>query len=194
MQHTVPLSVLVFDRWYLAEALVSMARYRKKDWLSLLKKHRNLETNSVVLKDAEGQPIRLEGPHMAVEDLVPRIPPTASRAVTGGDNTSWTFPLAVRLPGLGTGRLVVRVKNAELTGPSAVWVSNRVDWHAPRILPLSVQRWPIEPLYQDSKGPLGLDESRMRNAEAMQQHWCLVFVAYAFLPLDCLPSSPTNGS
>jgi hypothetical protein len=59
MQHTGPLSVLVFDRWYLAEALVSMARYRKKDWLSLLKKHRNLETNSVVLKDAEGQPIRL---------------------------------------------------------------------------------------------------------------------------------------
>ena len=194
IQHKVPFSVLVFDSWYLAEELVSMARYRKKDWISLLKKNRNLETNSFVLKDAEGQPIRLEGPHIAVEDLVPLIPPTAYRAVTVGDNTYWTFTLAVRLPGLGTVRLVVSFKNAELTGTSAVLVSNRVDWHAPRILTLYVPRWPIETFYQDGKGHLGLDEYRMRNAEAIQKHWCLVFVAYAFLHLDCLPSSPTKGS
>ena len=194
IQHKVPFSVLVFDSWYLAEELVSMARYRKKDWISLLKKNRNLETNSFVLKDAEGQPIRLEGPHIAVEDLVPLIPPTAYRAVTVGDNTYWTFTLAVRLPGLGTVRLVVSFKSAELTGTSAVLVSNRVDWHAPRILTLYVPRWPIETFYQDGKGHLGLDEYRMRTAEAIQKHWCLVFVAYAFLHLDCLPSSPTKGS
>ncbi len=34
----------------------------------------------------------------------------------------------------------------------------------------------------------------MRSAEAMGKPWCLVFVAYAFLPLDCLPSSPSKGS
>jgi hypothetical protein len=193
MQHTVPLSVLRFDRWSLAEALVSMARSRKKEWISLLKQKRTLETTSFVLKDAGGKPIRLEGPQSAVEDLVPRIPPTAYRAVTVGDKTSWTFTLAVRLPGLGTVRLVVRFKNAELTGTSAVVVSHRVDWDAPRIITLSVQRWPIETLYQDGTTPLGLDEYRMRNAEAIQKHWCLVFVAYAFLPLDCLPPSPTKG-
>src|SRR5467141_3589971 len=192
--HKVPLSVLLFDSWYLAEELVSMARYRKKDWISLLKKNRNLETNSFVLKDAAGQPIRLAGPHIAVEDLVPLIPPTAYRAVTVGDNTYWTFPLAVRLPGLGKVRLVVSFKNAELTGTYAVLVSNRADWTVQRILTLYLQRWPIETFYQDSKGHLGLDEYRMRNAEAIQKHWCLVFVAYSFLHLDCLPSSPTKGS
>jgi len=194
MQHKVPFSVLVFDSWYLAEELVSMARYRKKDWISLLKKNRHLETNSVVLTAAEGQPIRLEGPHIAVEDLVPLLPPTAYRAVTVGDNTYWTFPLAVRLPGLGKVRLVVSFKNAELTGTYAVLVSNRVDWNAHRLLTLYLQRWPIETFYQDGKGHLGLDEYRMRNAEAIQKHWCLVFVAYSFLHLDCLPSSPTKGS
>jgi len=194
IQHKVPFSVLVFDSWYLAEELVSMARYRKKDWISLLKKNRHLETNSFVLTDAEGQPIRLEGPHIAVEDLVPLLPPTAYRAVTVGDNTYWTFPLAVRLPGLGKVRLVVSFKNAELTGTYAVLVSNRVDWNAHRILTLYLQRWPIETFYQDGKGHLGLDEYRMRNAEAIQKHWCLVFVAYSFLHLDCLPSSPTKGS
>lgn len=193
IRHKVPFQVLLFDSWYLAEELVSMARYHKKDWISLLKKNRNLETNSFVLKDAAGKPLELEGPHIAVEDLVPLIPPTAYRAVTMGDTTYWTFTLAVRLPGLGKVRLVISFKNAELTGTYAVLVSNRVDWHAQRIITLYVQRWPIETFYQDGKGHLGLDEYRMRNAEAIQKHWCLVFVAYSFLHLDCLPSSPTKG-
>src|SRR5437667_12665763 len=52
----------------------------------------------------------------------------------------------------------------------------------------------IETFYQAGKTHLGLDESRMRNAEAIQKHWCLVFVAYWILHLDCLPPSRTNGS
>jgi len=194
IQHKVPFSVLLFDSWYLAEELVSMARYRKKDWISLLKKNRNLETNSFVLKDAAGTPIRLEGPHMAVEDLVPLIPPTAYRAMTMGDKTYWTFTLAVRLPGLGKVRLVLSFATAELTGTAAVLVTNRVDWSAQRIIALYLQRWPIETFYQDGKTHLGLDEYRMRNAEAIGKHWCLVFVAYSLLHLDCLSPSPTKGS
>jgi hypothetical protein len=194
IQHKIPFSVLLFDSWYRADELVSIARYYKKDWVSLLKKNRNLETNSFVLKDAAGQPIRLEGPHIAVEALVPLIPPAAYREVTVGDNTYWTFTLAVRLPGLGKVRLVVSFKSAELTGTYVVLMTNRVDWSAQRIITLYLQRWPIETFYQDGKGHLGLDAYRMRNAEAIQKHWCLVFVAYSFLHLDCLPSSPTKGS
>jgi SRSO17 transposase len=194
IRHKVPFRVLLFDSWYLAEELVSMARYRKKDWISLLKKNRNLETHSFVLKDAAGQPIRLEGPHIAVEDLVPLIPRTAYQAVTVGDTTYWTFTLAVRIAGLGKVRLVVSFASAELTGTYAVLVTNRADWSAQRIITLYLQRWPIETFYQDGKGHLGLDEYRMRNAEAIQKHWCLVYVAYSFLHLDCLPPSPTKGS
>ena len=121
-----------------------MARYRKKDWISLLKKTRNLETHSFILKDAAGHTIPLAGPQIAVEALVPLIPRTAYRAVTVGGTTYWTFTLAVRLPGLGKVRLVVSFKSAELTGTSAVLVSTRVDWHAQRIMTLYVHRWPIE--------------------------------------------------
>ena len=194
IQHKVPFSVLLFDRWYLADELGSMARYRNNDWLSLLKKNRNLETNSFVLKDAAGKPLHLEGPHIAVEDLVPLIPSTAYRAVTVGDKTYWTFTLAVRLPGLGKVRLGLSFANAELTGTAAMLVTNRVAWSAQRIITLYLQRWPIETFYQDGKGHLGLDEYRLRNAEAIHKHWCLVFVAYSFLHLDCLPPSPTKGS
>ncbi len=34
-----------------------------------------------------------------------------------------------------------------------------------------------------------LNQYRMRKAKAIQKHWCLVFVAYSFLHLDCLPAS-----
>ena len=34
----------------------------------------------------------------------------------------------------------------------------------------------------------------MRHAEALGKHWCLVFVAYSFLHLDCLPPSLMQGS
>ena len=52
----------------------------------------------------------------------------------------------------------------------------------------------IETFYQDSKGHLGLDTYRMRSTEAIGKHWCLVFVAYSLLHLDCLSPSPTKGS
>src|SRR5207247_9230313 len=48
IQHKVPFRVLLFDSWYLAEEVVSMARYRKKDWISLLDENRNLDRKSVV--------------------------------------------------------------------------------------------------------------------------------------------------
>ena len=51
----------------------------------------------------------------------------------------------------------------------------------------------IETFYQDGKTPLGLDEYRRRNADALGKHWCLVCVAYSLLHLACLPPSPIQG-
>jgi hypothetical protein len=193
IRHKLPFSVVLFDSWYLAKDFVAVLRRRRKDWISILKKNRNLETNSFVLKDAAGERIALDGPHIKVQDLVPLIPPSAYRAVTVAGKTYWTFTLVVRIPGLGKVRLVISFENAELTGTYAVLVTNRVDWTAQRIIATYLQRWPIETFYQDGKEHLGLDAYRMRDAEAIQKHWCLVFVAYSLLHLDCLPPSPTKS-
>jgi hypothetical protein len=193
IRHRVPFGVILFDGWYLAEELVAVATRRKKDWVSLLKKNRNLETTSFVLKDAGGQPIVLAGPQIKVEALVPHIPAGAYRAVTIDATTYWCFSLAVRLPGLGKVRLVISYDNAALTGHYAVLVTNRVDWTAQRVIATYLHRWPIETFYQDGKGHLGLDEYRMRSAEAIGKHWCLVFVAYSLLQLACLGPSLEPG-
>lgn len=187
--HKLPFGVVLFDSWYLAKDFVACLRRRRKDWISLLKKNRKLETNSFVLRDAQGKRIPLEGPHIKVEDLVPLVPANAYRAVKVGDQTYWTFTLTVRIPDLGKVRLVISFENAELTGTYAVLVTNRLDWTAQRIIVTYLQRWPIETFYQDGKEHLGFDEYRMRDAQAIQKHWCLVFVAYSLLHLDCLPTS-----
>src|SRR6266508_3308312 len=62
IRHKAPFDVVLFDGWYLAEELVQALERRRKGWVSILKKNRNLETNSFVLKAAAGTPIRFAGP------------------------------------------------------------------------------------------------------------------------------------
>jgi hypothetical protein len=190
IRHKVPFGVVVFDAWYLAEDLVRVLARRRKDWISILKKNRRLETASIHLRDANGWAMKLPGPHIAVEDLVALIPATAYHPVKVREHTYWCFTLGVRIPGLGKVRIVVSFEQESLTGRSVVLVTNRVDWSAAKIISLYGQRWPTETFYQDGKGQLGFNEYRMRSAEAIGKHWCLVFVAYSLLHLTCLPAVP----
>mgnify|MGYP003969356209 FL=1 len=192
--HKLPFGVVLFDSWYLSQQIVDHLKTLDKDWISLLKSNRNLETNSFVLRDAAGNPIPFEEPLIQVQDLMPLIPQSAYQPVTVDDKTYWCFTITVRVSKLGKVRIVISFDNVELKGSYAILVTNRLDWSAQQIITIYLQRWPIETFYQDGKGHLGLDEYRMRNAEAFGKHWCLVFVAYSFLHLDCLPPSPTKVS
>jgi hypothetical protein len=195
IRHKVAFGVVVFDAWYLAEELVQVLARRRKDWISLLKKNRLLETASFHLRDANGWTMKLPGPHLAVEDLVPLIPANAYHPIMVSKQTYWCFTLAVRIPGLGKVRIVVGFEDQQVTGRYTVLVTNRADWSASKIIGLYLQRWPTETFDQDSKGHLGFNEYRMRSIEAIGKHWCLVFVACSLLHLTCLPtgSERTRG-
>ncbi|MGH8068010.1 MAG: IS701 family transposase [Candidatus Entotheonellia bacterium] len=186
----VPVGVVVFDAWYLAEDLVRVLARRRKDWISLLKTNRGLETASFQRRDVNGWALKLPGPHLAVEDLVPLIPATAYRPIKVREQTYWCFTLAVRLAGVGKVRVVMSFEDEALTGRSVVLVTNRVDWSAAKIIGLYLHRWPTETFDQDSKGHLGFNAYRMRSAEAIGNQWCRVFVAYSLVHLTCLPAGP----
>ncbi|HSG45133.1 MAG TPA: transposase [Anaerolineales bacterium] len=188
IRHRLRFNILLFDGWYLSEALVAEAERRHKKWISILKKNRNLETNSFQLKDANGQPIKFEGEHVSVEEFAKQIPANAFKMVVVNEKIYWTFSLTVRIPSLGKVRLVISYENGKLTDTYVVLVTNALDWEAKRIIATYLLRWPIETFYQDGKELLGLDEYLMRDAKAIGKHWCLVFVAYSLLHLDCLPS------
>jgi hypothetical protein len=185
-----PFGVVVCDAWSVAEEGVRGLARRRKDGISLLKTNRLRETASWPLREANGWTLKLPGPHIAVEALGPRIPAQAYRPVNVTAQPSWCFTLAVRIPGRGKVRIVVRGEPESVTGRSVVLVTNRVDWRAGKIIGLSLPRWPTETFYPDRTGPLGFNDSRMRSAEAIGKHWCLVVVADALLHLTCLPAVP----
>lgn len=189
VERQLPFDTVLFDGWYLAPDVVQELESQHKNWISMLKKNRKLETNSFTLKDAEGKPVSFDGPHIKVEELVPLIPHSAFQKVEIDQKSYWCFTLAVHIPELGKVRIVISFENADLTGTFVTLITNRVDWNASKIIRVYLQRWPIETFYQDSKQLLGMNEYRMRSAEAIRKHWCLVFVAYSFLHLDCLPRS-----
>ena len=166
-----------------------MAR-RRTDWISLLTTNRGLETARVQRRDANGWTLKWSGPHLAVEDLGPLIPTTAYRPLTVGEPTDWCVTLRVRIPTLGKVRIVVSVARESLTGRRIVLVTNRVDGDAANSIRLSRQRWPTDTCDQDRKGPLGCNDYRRRSAEALGNHWGLVFVASALLHWTCLPAGP----
>jgi hypothetical protein len=58
IRRKVPFGVVVFDAWYLAEDLGWVLARRRKDWISLLKEDRLLETASFHLRDAHGWPLK----------------------------------------------------------------------------------------------------------------------------------------
>jgi hypothetical protein len=115
--------VVVFYSWYLAEELVRGLARRRKDWMSLLNKNSPLKTASIYLRGTNGWTIKLPGPCIAVEELVPLISANAYRPVTVRERTYWCFTLAVRIPGLGKVRIVVSFEHQLVTGRYIVHVT-----------------------------------------------------------------------
>lgn len=189
VQQGVPFETVLFDSWYLAPELIAILAEHDKNWISLLKVNRNIETNNLVIKDEAGQKRQFDSSKIKLQDLIPLIPATAFKPVQLGEQTYYCFSKNVRIPSLGKVRLVISFDNPDLKGTCAVLVTNHLTWSAKKIIETYLLRWPIETFYQDAKQQLGLNDYRMRSAKAIQKHWCLVFAAYSFLHLDCLSSS-----
>ena len=166
---------------------------RRQDGISLRKQNRWLEPASVHQREANGWTLTLPRPHLAVKALVPRIPATASRPITIRESKFWCVTLGLRIPGVGQGQIVSSCEPASLPGRSAVLVTHRVDGSAAQSIGFDLPRRPTATCYQDSKRQLGFNAYRMRSAEALEPHWCLVVVASALWPLTCLPAGPDRA-
>jgi SRSO17 transposase len=84
-EHEVPFQTVLMDSWFLGAEVAEALAKLQKDWVSLLKKNRNLAVNSFTLRDEQGQKVVLAGPHIKVEDLVPLISRTAYTQVKIGE-------------------------------------------------------------------------------------------------------------
>lgn len=125
--HHLPFQWVLFDGWYLSPELLTAIESQKKDWISILKPNRNIETNSFVLRNEAGEALSFNEPLIAVEDLVKLIPKSAFTPITLDEQTHYTFTFAVRIPSIGKVRLVISFNTPELDKSFVVLVSNRTD-------------------------------------------------------------------
>jgi SRSO17 transposase len=54
IERKVPFQIVLMDSWFLCAEVAEVLARLEKDWVSLLKKNRNLEVNSFTLRDAQG--------------------------------------------------------------------------------------------------------------------------------------------
>ena len=193
LEQELPFETVLFDSWYLAPELLELLATYDKKWISILKSNRNISTNNLRILDEKGARIVFDKPKIQVGDLIPLIPATAFKPVEIADRTYYCFTINVHIASLGKVRLVLSFDNPDLKGTCALLVTNHLSWNAKKIIATYLLRWPIETFYQDAKQLLGLNQYRMRQAKAIQKHWCLVFVAYSLLHLECLPASRQKG-
>ena len=193
-RQNVPFETVLFDAWYLAPELLAVLSELNKNWISLLKLNRNIQTQNLIIKDDKGQKIAFDGPQIKMADLIPLIPKSAFKPVQIGQQTYYCFSKNVRIASLGKVRLVISFDNPDLEGTCAVLITNHLSWGAKKIIQTYLLRWPIETFYQDAKQNLGLNDYLMRQSHAIQKHWSLVFVAYSFLHLQTLPASSRKSN
>lgn len=189
IKNELPFATVLFDSWYLAPELLAILAKHNKNWISILKTNRNIRTATIGLKDEKGKLVKFDKSTMQVKDFVPLIPKSAFKPIEVDGTTYYCFTKNLSLTSLGRVRLVISFDTPACDGNYVVLVTNCLSWNAKKIIATYLLRWPIETFYQDCKQLLGLDEYRMRSADAIGKHWALLFVAYSFLHLDCLPNS-----
>ena len=144
IERGLPFDTVLVDSWYLSADFAKYLDSVDKDWVSLLKANRNLEADSIRLKDDAGQRISFDAPRIKVKDLLPLIPKSAFSPIQVGNHVYWCFTFCCRVPGFGKLRLVISFETSQLTGTYAVLLTNRADWSAKQVLAKYLQRWPIE--------------------------------------------------
>lgn len=189
IENELPFATVLFDSWYLAPELLQLLEKHNKNWISILKTNRNLRTATVNLKDEKGKLVKFDKSTIQVKEFVPLIPKSAFKPIEVDGTIYYCFTKNLSLTSLGKVRLVISFDTPACDGNYVVLVTNCLSWNAKKIIATYLLRWPIETFYQDCKQLLGLDEYRMRSADAIGKHWALLFVAYSFLHLDCLPNS-----
>jgi hypothetical protein len=85
-----------------------------------------------------------------------------------------------RIANFGRQRLVINHGQADVSDSPVFYISNRLSWQAPGITRIRRHRWPVEVYHEEGKAE-GLDQSQVRDFQAIERHIGLVAVLYSLL-------------
>ena len=180
-------SVVVCAAWYLAPEVVEAVAKAQKAWVSILKKNRKLETQSLHIDDHDGKRLAFDDSEIKMEELMPLIPTRAYHTLTiDQETTYYACTFTAKIPTWGKVRLGICSDQAPGEGRCAVLVTGQLHWDAKKIVITYMNRWSIEVFYKDAKHALGFSDDPCRSETAIEKHWYLVFCAYSLLKLSML--------
>lgn len=160
--------IVLFDSWYLCKEIVKAIKLRGWHFVSETKSNRNVRIDGTWIKVRDIEPFLRE--EQVVEIKGKRY---AFRCM-GKDNK----PLF--MPSLGENGDVNLIMEKELNGKDHTHyiVTDMMDITPTQFISFFKERHTTEEFYRDAKQNLGLGKYMVRNHEATNRHWWIVFLTY----------------
>jgi hypothetical protein len=147
------------------------------------------------LKDADGKErgyvgdlkfnrkITFKGIEQQAVEFAKTIPSEDRKPVTVDGKKQWYLTVCVKMPNVAHKvRIVILWKYKNDAEPRKILVTNRIHWHAERIITTYRSRWTgTETFHRDGKQELGLGDCQLRNSTGQTRHIYCVFLAHSLL-------------
>jgi len=111
------------------------------------------------------------------------IPPKDRKPVVVDGKKQWYLSVCVNMPKLAHKvRIVILWKYKNDAEPRKILVTNKIHWHAERIIETYRCRWTgTETFHRDGKQELGLEDCQLRSSVGHTRHIYCVFLAHSLL-------------
>lgn len=161
---------VVFDSWYTCKQVCHHLAH-----------HNMIYVGTVEPDDG----VYVQGKWVSIQDWYGQVPEKAFTPVRFRYRQRetmeryWAAAETQQVDQLGRVRLVASHKKEDRSDQARFYVCNHLRWELSYLLGRRQLRWPVEPSYEDTKGPLGFDAYELRDEEGIRRHWNLVFAAYS---------------
>jgi hypothetical protein len=111
------------------------------------------------------------------------ILPSDRQSLTADGLKQWYLTVCVKMPPIDHKvRVVILWRSKNDTEPRKILVTNKIHWHAERIVTTYRCRWTgTETFHRDGKQELGLEDCQLRNGTGQTRHTYCVFLAHSLL-------------
>ena len=124
-----------------------------------------------------------KGVEQQAVEFAQTIPPSDRKSVTVDGTKQWYLTVCVKMPRVEHKvRIVILWKYKNDAEPRKILVTNKIHWHAERIIETYRCRWTgTETFHRDGKQELGLGDCQLRSGLGHTRHIYCVFLAHSLL-------------
>ena len=127
--------------------------------------------------------LTFKGKEMQAVGFAHTIPSSDRKSVVVDGIKQWYLTVCVKMPNVDHKiRIVILWKHKNDAEPRKILVTNKIHWHAERIVETYRSRWTgTETFHRDGKQELGLEDCQLRSGLGHTRHIYCVFLAHSLL-------------